>query len=76
MAEREKIANRLASLRKERGLTQSEVGRYMELDFTTVAKQEAGDRGLSRIQALRYATLYRCTLMELFLDPNDVPDAN
>jgi transcriptional regulator with XRE-family HTH domain len=72
---REQIKNRLAELRRERGLTQADVSRIFGFHVTLISKQETGDRYLSRAQAVKYATLYRCTLLELFLDPNDVPDA-
>ena len=72
---REKIGNRLAILRQARDLTQGEVARFMDLDVSTISKHEVGDRRMSPEQARLYSNLYRCTLLEVFLDPADVYDA-
>lgn len=72
MSRRERVSNRLQLLREARPLTQEEVGRFMGLDMTTVSKHESGTRRMSAEQATRYAGLYRCSLLELFLDPRDV----
>lgn len=75
MTDRPNISNRLAILRASRDLTQREVAKFMNLDVTMISKQESGDRRMSRDQAKQYSDLYRCTLLELFLDPNDVLDS-
>lgn len=60
------VANRLKELREERRLTQEEVAKLMDLDFSTVSKHENMDRPISRSNIEKYAKLYKVPTHELF----------
>ena len=74
----ERIRNRLAQLRRARDLTQEEVGRFLGLTVSMICKHETGDRRIRQEHAQNYAKLYRCTELELYLDPENIfeSDAN
>jgi transcriptional regulator with XRE-family HTH domain len=67
--------NRLRLLREERKLTQKEVAKVLDIDYTTVSKHESGDRGLSPEDVRKYAALYKVESYELFMNPATLSDA-
>lgn len=77
---RRPIKNRLATLRAQfRGpLKQRHVALILGLDETTVARHEAGSRGLNKKLIEGYCDLYGVQSHELFLAPEEVtgPDGD
>lgn len=75
--------NRLREQREKSRLTQKEVAKLLDIDFTTVSAHENGRRGLTAAEIGKYAHLYKVQSYELFLDshgkpltgpPEDVPN--
>lgn len=61
--------NRLAVLRAQSKLTQLEVAKLMDADFTTVSKHESGTRGLTQREINKYAAIFKVSSYELFIEP-------
>lgn len=77
--------NRLSEQREKSRLTQKEVAKLLDIDFTTVSAHENGRRGLTQSEIKKYAALYKVESYELFLDsrgkpltelPEEVPNFN
>lgn len=64
-------ANRLKILRDRSRLTQREVAKLMDIDYTTVSKHEAGTRGLTREEVENYARVFKCESYEIFMEPSE-----
>lgn len=62
-------SNCLKSLREQRQLTQKEVAKLLDIDFTTVSKHEAGSRGLTETEITAYSKLYKVESYALFIEP-------
>lgn len=60
--------NRLKFLRERSRLTQQEVAKLLDMDFTTVSKHESGTRGLAESEIAQYAKLYKVSSYELFFE--------
>jgi len=54
-------------------LTQEELAKLVGIDSTTVARHEAGSRGLSSEMIDMYARVFKCPTHELFIDPVNLP---
>ncbi len=52
------VGRRLAEARRAAGLSQTEVGRRLDVPQSRVAKLETGDRRLQYLEAFAYAALY------------------
>ena len=61
--------NRLWDLRTQANLTQKEVAKLMDSDFTTVSKHENSSRGLTKVEIEKYAAIYKVSSFELFFIP-------
>lgn len=66
--------NRLRQQREKSRLTQKEVAKLLDVDFTTVSKHESGTRGLTSAEIAKYAALYKVQSHELFI--GDFPKTN
>lgn len=55
------MEERLRALRKRAGLTQSQIGDFLNVDQSTVAKIEAGERKITTVQLDKLANLYGCS---------------
>ena len=64
------VPNRLKELRERSRLTQKEVGKLLDINFTTVSKHEAG-RNLSDDLIEKYAELYKVQSHQLFFEPTE-----
>ena len=53
--------NRIKSLRKRAGLTQEQIGEFLKVDQSMIAKIESGDRKLTTVQLSKLANLFACT---------------
>jgi len=65
--------NRLKALRLRSRLTQKEVGKILDMDFSTVSKHESGTRSLSPKEIEAYSKLYKVSSYEIFLEPEASP---
>lgn len=61
--------NRIKLLRERSRLTQKELAKLMDTDFTTVSKHESADRGLTSDEIKKYAAIFKCASYELFIEP-------
>jgi transcriptional regulator with XRE-family HTH domain len=68
------LKNRLRELRETCKLTQQEVAKLLDIDYTTVSRHESGSRGLSPEDIQKYARLYKVESYELFIDPNNLQE--
>lgn len=59
-------SNKLKELREKVRLTQTEVAKLLDVHFSTVAKHENGDRGLTGTEIDKYAKLYKVQPHEIF----------
>lgn len=66
------LKNRLRELRETCKLTQQEVAKLLDIDYTTVSRHESGSRGLSPEDVQKYARLYKVESYELFIDPKSL----
>lgn len=53
--------NRIRGLRKEAGLTQGQIGAFLNVDQSMIAKLECGDRKLTTVQLSKLSDLFGCT---------------
>lgn len=65
--------NRLSEQREKSRLTQKEVAKLLDIDFTTVSAHENGRRGLTQPEIKKYAALFKVESYELFLDSKGKP---
>lgn len=70
------LKNRLRELRETCKLTQQEVAKLLDIDYTTVSRHESGSRGLSPEDVQKYARLYKVESYELFIDPKNLQEEN
>ena len=63
--------NRLAVLREQSKLTQSEVAKLLDIDVTTVCKHESCERALPHEAIQSYSKLYKVQSYELFFHNED-----
>lgn len=68
------LKNRLRELRETCKLTQQEVAKLLDIDYTTVSRHESGSRGLSPEDVQKYARLYKVESYELFIDPKNLQE--
>lgn len=61
--------NRLRELREASKLTQKEVSKMLDIDFTTVSKHESGTRGIEPKEIEAYARLFKVSSYEIFMTP-------
>ena len=61
-----KTRNNLAALRKDKGWSQSAVGRFLGIQVTTVCRHETGDRNLTHEMVGKYAELYAVDPLKLY----------
>lgn len=61
----ENLGARLKEIRQSRGLSQSQVAKYLEIDQTTLSKIEKGTRNIGIASLEKLAALYFCTLDQL-----------
>ena len=53
--------NRIKDLRKQAGLTQKQIGGFLSIDQSMVAKLESGERKLTTVQLSKLANLFSCS---------------
>ena len=53
--------NRIKDLRKQAGLTQGQIGQFLKVDQSMVAKLESGDRNLTTVQLNKLSNLFGCS---------------
>lgn len=53
--------NRIKTLRKRSGFTQAQIGDYLNVDQSMIAKIENGERNLSTVQLNKLANLFACS---------------
>lgn len=53
--------NRIKDLRKQAGLTQGQIGEFLNIDQSMVAKLESGERNLTTVQLSKLANLFACS---------------
>lgn len=66
------LPNRLKELREQSKLTQEEVAKIIEVDFTTVSKHENMDRSIKAEDLQKYARLYKIQTHEIFFTNADL----
>lgn len=64
--------NRLRELRDRSRLTQEEVSAVTGISVAAISRHENGSRGLSREAVEKYASLYKVSTYEIFVDPAEV----
>ncbi len=68
------VANRIAELRKARGISLTALADRTEQHFTTVARHQSGSIAtIPRVKLDLYAKIFECKILDLFLDPTDLP---
>ena len=68
------MANRISQLRKERGITLNRLAEKLGVHFTTVARHQSGSIGtIPRETLAKYAEIFEVDIMDLFLDPTEIP---
>ena len=67
-----KMTNRIRELRERSRLTQEELGKLTEYDYTTISRHESGDRALDAEAIKKYARVFKCETFEIFLNPDSV----
>lgn len=55
------MGNRIKELRRQSGLTQEQIGLFLGIDQSMVAKIEKGDRSLTTVQLSKLTNLFACT---------------
>lgn len=55
------MGNRIKELRRQSGLTQEQIGAFLGVDQSMVAKIEKEDRALTTVQLSKLANLFACT---------------
>ena len=55
------MGNKIKELRKQSGLTQEQIGLFLGIDQSMVAKIEKGDRVLTTVQLNKLSNLFACT---------------
>jgi len=69
-----RVENRIAELRKERGITLHGLAELTGQHFTTVARHQSGSIArVPRHKLEQYARVLECKLMDLFLDSSMLP---
>lgn len=53
--------NRIKELRKQAGLTQKQIGGFLSIDQSMVAKLESGERKMTTVQLSKLANLFSCS---------------
>ena len=66
------MSNRIKELRKQSGLTQEQIGLFLGIDQSMVAKIEKGDRALTTVQLSKLINLFACS--EDYLLGNNTSD--
>lgn len=69
--------NRIAELRKEKGLTLEALAEATDQHFTTVARHQSGH--IERIpldKLVSYSKVLECQILDLFMDPKEMPGGN
>jgi len=61
------LKNRLAELRRERGITQEELAEILEVSRQTISSIENGRYNPSILLAFRIAKFFRCAIEEVFI---------
>lgn len=64
--------NRIKEQRELSRLTQEELAKLMDLDFTTVSRHESSARALSQEDIFKYARIFKIQSYELFLVPTEL----
>jgi len=62
------MQNRIRELRLQRKLTQTELGRLLEVDETAVSRWESGARPLTPTVLARLAKVFKCDTWEVLVD--------
>lgn len=62
------LPNRLKELREQSKLTQEEIAKLMDLDFTTISKHENMDRSIKDTDLEKYARIYKVQTHEIFFN--------
>lgn len=55
------MGNRIKQLRKQSGLSQKQIGWFLDVDQSMVARIEKGERALTTVQLSKIASLFGCT---------------
>lgn len=76
MAPNDKIAKNLVKFRKENGLTQADVAKYLNVTRTCYAGYEQGVRGISFETALKLGELFGISAGTLGYKDEDTPPTN
>ncbi len=58
--------NRIKEQREKSRLTQKELAKLMDIDFTTISKHESGNRGPTPEEVKKYAQIFKCQSYEIF----------
>lgn len=64
--------NRLRELRDRSRLTQEEVSTLTGISVAAISRHENCSRGLGRDAIEKYASLYKVSTYEIFMDPDEV----
>src|SRR5438105_511782 len=62
------MQNRIRELRLQRKLTQTELGRLLEVDETAVSRWESGARPLTPTVLSRLGKIFKCETWEVLVD--------
>ena len=65
--------NRIRELRIRSRLTRKELGKLIDRSPFTVARHESGERSIDQRDVRDYARVFKCTVHELFTEPNAPP---
>ena len=55
------MGNRIRELRKQSGFTQEQIGLFLGVDQSMIAKIEKGERALTTVQIRKLANLFACS---------------
>jgi transcriptional regulator with XRE-family HTH domain len=68
------MKNRISELRKDRNITLNDLADRLGVHFTTVARHQSGSISVIPRETLaQYARIFDVEIMDLFLDPTEIP---
>jgi transcriptional regulator with XRE-family HTH domain len=67
-----KYQNRIAVLRQRQKLTLDELATLTGFHITTVCRHQSEKRPLTRAAAQAYAKIFKCDMLEIFMDPDEL----
>ena len=66
------MANRIKEIRKQKGLTQGELGKKIGVNTSTISHWEAGTRKIKIEYGMAICEVLGCTLNDIFM-PSNLP---